>query len=614
MKRNIFLFLCLLYSLNSFSQIEISKEIQDFNGKPYYIHEVLQGQTVYSIAKKYGVTTDAVFEVNTFARDGIKTGQFLRIPYSGPAVSTTPITTTENPISEHKPDTIYLLTFVADEDLLIFQLSRRFNIEITDIINFNPDFAGKEIIRKNDIARLPLKSDDLLINYLLNKPHSQVIVLISHSVGKSETLYSISREYGCSVGELMSFNPGLDENIKPNQIIWVTAKEQFKFETATDQIPQPDCHVVKEKRHYNVALLVPFQLDKAGAIKIDSDPKKNLGKSFTSFDYIHFYEGFLLGLNNIDFNNATIKIHVYDVSGGDEKIGTLISRGVLDVDLIIGPFMRKPLEKLNEWSAKNNVKVFDLYLPDEIDYSLENPNLLSAIPSISEQLKGVLDYIKDFDSNKNVIVVYNENNNEKILADKIRDFQSKGLEFDIRFVSYGASGMSGLVKELNMDKNNVIISFTNNEVFLNNFLRSLFDNAEKYTITLFGLPSWLRFESIDLRYMNHFNTHFFSSQFVDYNNEHVKTFVSTFQQTYLTDPNRLAFLGYDIALYSLGLMTQYGRDFAYCTSNYSPQLLSTQFQFERQDETSQLQNVHVCIFEIIEYQLFDSRRTIQPQE
>ena len=611
MKRNFVLLFFLCLGLSGYSQIEISKEIQEFNGKNYYIHEVKQGQTVYSIAKAYGVTTDAVFDVNTFAREGIKPGQLLRIPYSGPDISKPE---PSQGTTRHIADTMYLLTFVADEDILISQLSRRFRIEIADIIKYNPSYSGKEIIRKNEIAKLPLKSADLLINYLLNKPHSQVIVLVTHLVNKSETLYSIAREYGCSVSELLSFNPGLDEKIKPEQTIWVIAKEQFQLQKMTDQIPQPDCVVIDKKQHYNVALLIPFQLDKAGSIQIHSEAKRNLGRSFPSFDYIHFYEGFLLVLNNANLNNATIKIHVYDVSGGDEKISTLISRGVLDVDLIIGPFMRKPLEKLNEWSAKNNVKVFDLYLPDEIDYSLENPNLLSAIPSISEQLKGMLNYIKDFDNNKNVIVVYNENNNEKILADKIRDFHSEGLGFDIQFLSYGTSGMSGLVKQLSMDKNNVIISFSNNEVFLNNFLRALFDNAEKFPITLFGLPSWLRFESIDLRYMNHFNTHFFSSQFVDYNNEHVKSFVNTFQQTYLTDPNRLAFLGYDIDVYSLGLLSHYGKDFTYCTNEYSPQLLSTKFQFERQEEKGQLQNMHVSIYEIIEYQLFDSRRTLQTKD
>ncbi len=608
MKRILLLFLVFIGSTAAICQVEVHKstEIEIYNGKPYYVHVVLKGQTVYSIAKAYGVTTDQVFEANTFAREGIKIGQFLRIPAPDNAVVQNTETPTE--ITETR-DTIYLLTYIAEETISLEQLAQQFKMTVTEIMGYNDHLSDKQFLYSSELARLPVQSFDVLIEYLQSKQHAQVIILHTHAVKKGETLSSIGREYGCSVNELKMFNPGTQEKLKPNMILWVPSKEFFSFESFLNQPQVYDCVKISEKKHYNVALLVPLNLHLVSSIKIDSDRKKNLNKHFRSFDYIHFYEGFMLALNTIDFNGATITLNIYDVDDGSEKINNLISRGVLDVDLIIGPFKKEPLEVLDKWSEDKNIHIVDLYLPSEIDYGLENTKIISAIPSVSEQLNGMIQYIMNVPLDKNVIVVYNENNNEKQLADKIRDIHTENPDYEIQFLQYNSSGMNGLVSLLSHDKQNFIVNFTNNEVFLNNFLRSLFDNAEKYPITLFGLPGWLRFESIDLRYLNHFNTHFFSSQFVDYSRPEVQSFVSDFQKAYLTDPNRLGFLGYDVAKYFLGLLTTYGNSFPWCTESYSSDLLSTGFLFERQTETQQFQNMHVSIFEIIEYELLNVRRT-----
>ncbi len=608
MKKIFWLFCLIILSESVFAQIiiEKSQETELYNGKHYYIHTIEAGQTVYSIAKAYDVTADEVLLINTFAREGIKPGQLLRIPV--PETFKAEEETQQQSDVVTDSDTLYLLTYVADEDLLLTQLTARFKIGLSELYKYNPDFRKKEIVRKNDILRLPVISLDEILGYLTTKPQAQVLVLTSHQVRKGETLFAIGRKYGCSVSEIFSFNPEIEEKLKEGQKLWVPAQEQRISIHTSPPVPTSDCIKISEKRHYNVALLVPFYLEHSGSIVIDSQTRREQRKSFRSFGYIQFYEGFLLAINKMDFNNATISLKVYDISDNEDKINSLISRGLLDVDMIIGPFMRKPLEILNEWSQKNNVKILDIYLPNEVDYSLQNPNVMSAIPSISEQLEGILKYIKDFQTNKNVIVVYNANNNEQLLADKIKDLQHESLGYTVQFLPYGSGGITELVKMLHKEKNNIILNFTTNEVFLNNFLRSLFDYAETYPLTLFGIPSWLRFESIDLRYLNHFNTHFFSSQFVDYSSVGVNDFVREFQNTYLTDPSRLAFLGHDVAVYSLGLLTQFGTDFPYCVEHYTPELLSTGFVMERQKNNGQLQNIHVSIFEIIDFELFDSRR------
>jgi LysM repeat protein len=62
--------------------IEISNEKIVSNNKVYYMHQVLKGQTLYSIAKAYKVTILDIDRENVIPPSGIRAGQVLKIPAS----------------------------------------------------------------------------------------------------------------------------------------------------------------------------------------------------------------------------------------------------------------------------------------------------------------------------------------------------------------------------------------------------------------------------------------------------------------------------------------------------------------------------------------------------
>src|ERR1700753_2293036 len=62
----------------------ISKNTQVINGKKYYIHKVEKGQSLYGIAKIYGLDLNTLIVENPEAIDGIKSGQELKIPAEKP--------------------------------------------------------------------------------------------------------------------------------------------------------------------------------------------------------------------------------------------------------------------------------------------------------------------------------------------------------------------------------------------------------------------------------------------------------------------------------------------------------------------------------------------------
>lgn len=60
--------------------IRLARERIMYNGKPYYMHEVLKGQTLYSIARAYRVTILDIDRENAIPAGGLQAGQVLRIP------------------------------------------------------------------------------------------------------------------------------------------------------------------------------------------------------------------------------------------------------------------------------------------------------------------------------------------------------------------------------------------------------------------------------------------------------------------------------------------------------------------------------------------------------
>ncbi len=66
-------------SFNSAPADSIGKEI--INGKVFVLHRVELKETLYGISKRYGTTVDAILQQNPTADGGLEIGQILKVPY-----------------------------------------------------------------------------------------------------------------------------------------------------------------------------------------------------------------------------------------------------------------------------------------------------------------------------------------------------------------------------------------------------------------------------------------------------------------------------------------------------------------------------------------------------
>jgi LysM repeat protein len=76
----IILFLLGGYYLQAMSPVD-SIRLEERKGNYFIIHQVDAGETVFSIARRYGVDSKTVVKINRIRNNDIQSGQFLEIPY-----------------------------------------------------------------------------------------------------------------------------------------------------------------------------------------------------------------------------------------------------------------------------------------------------------------------------------------------------------------------------------------------------------------------------------------------------------------------------------------------------------------------------------------------------
>lgn len=147
----VFLFSVFL-SLAAFSQtveIEKSTRIEKHNGKEYYIHTVVKGQTLYSISKAYNVLISEIIFENPAAIDGIKPNMELKISVASNSLNS--VTQNEKAIEisgKHRIHTV-------EKGQTVYSISKMYNITVEELKRANPDMG--EAISIGQKLRIPVE-------------------------------------------------------------------------------------------------------------------------------------------------------------------------------------------------------------------------------------------------------------------------------------------------------------------------------------------------------------------------------------------------------------------------------------------------------------------------
>jgi len=121
----------MFFSINGYSKSQDSIGNKMVNGNRYVMHKITKGEGVYSISKKYGVPSNAIFEANPGSEKGIKIDQVLLIPRGKGMAANTQTAPKSNTVTEtaktHKVVKGNTLSSIAKQYNLTLQEIKQIN-------------------------------------------------------------------------------------------------------------------------------------------------------------------------------------------------------------------------------------------------------------------------------------------------------------------------------------------------------------------------------------------------------------------------------------------------------------------------------------------------------
>ena len=601
-----FISLVLSTGTTSFCQdviVERSGDKVILDGDIYYIHNVKQGETVYSICRAYNTTPKQLSKDNPSLILGLKAGMVLKISES-PNFSEEPIQDTGK---------YYYHSIEVGET--IYSVSRLYTVEVEDILELNPDL---------DVSDIALGTV-IIVPRIEFQPQRQEFFApdrkyFYYKVREGETFYSISKSFRIGLRSLKRANRDIfDQELATGAWIKIPRTrrtEEFFAETRPDTLILPEepveiCEIEMPLYFDNsvkLGLMLPFYLDENDEREyIDSSKMNDFGKPIyktirrgkswiypRSYRFIEFYEGALLAVDSLRKRGLNVDLYTFDTGQNHEKVREVIEMGFLDdLDLIIGPVYSMNLEVLSSYIDELKIPVVSPFV--QSDSLLEkNPYLFQVRPS--HMVEGeIISQLVSYNHGKNIVLVHAQ---DSIKLSWIEQFRCTLLDSLSQFeplkdvvlkevifseIRQRHDTINEIGDALLSDKKNVVIVLSEKETFVSPVLGKLNELAKEYDVQVIGFPEWQKFRNIELDYYHDIGIYICSSYYLNYENKNIKKFLLSYRKKFRTEPVPFSFAwnGYDITYYFLSGIATYEDKFMNCFQYHNPEMLVSDFKFKR---------------------------------
>jgi len=310
--------------------------------------------------------------------------------------------------------------------------------------------------------------------------------------------------------------------------------------------------VVNTSGQYDIAVLLPF---KANSYINASSPDSIELKTLRAIEY---FEGIIIALDQLGKIGANFNVYVYDTENSESVTRSLT--GQLDSfgpDLIIGPIYNKPLRIIADYAKDRGVPMVNPLSPSK-NITKDNRFFIYSNPPIESHVTGIYNFLNETNPYANVKVLCRSTSKEMDLANV---FTTLANSTGMNASTISVSGEVKLDNYLSAVSENIFVVTSFNEVFVNETLRRLNILAQQYQITVYGMPNWLKFETLNLEYLENLNYHFSSDFYVDEFNDTHSGFLSYYRARFQTNPTEYAYKGFDAMLYFGRQLVQEGTEF-----------------------------------------------------
>lgn len=534
MKKIAFLFIALVMA--------IAVNAQSVTAQKY---EVQSGETLYSIARKYNVTVASLLQLNPgLDADHIMAGQRLNVPSSGQAVPANGVPSTgQSPVQQQ----------VLQQVRKQVQEQRQQGVEIPSTPN---------------------------------RPRYKTL----HEVKKKETLYSISRQYGVTVDQLVDANPDLKKGkLKKGSVLNIpySTEENTQYQAEQRHIQEEESKPkVTMYSTLKVAVILPFSQG-GDKMTVESQKMTNL------------YQGFLLSVDSLKQHGYNVEVFAYDEVSPTTTIGAIMQRPEMkEMQLIVGPMRQWNMRTVADFAHQNSITHV---VPLSNDATLVNEHPTTFQMNVPGTLlyQQVYNRFTLIHKEHNIIFVDVEDKgtNPSYISDFKKDLEGKGIQFS----TASAADFSTVRGALKAGANNVVIPTSSSSAAFETICKKLdgLNLTTEYNVQLFGFPEWQMLEAKHSKHMAKYHCQFFTSFYSNGAAARTQQFNARFhrwfnQNQYNSFP-KYGEMGYDLGAYFLKGLHDFGSAFYENLHNFSYMSLEFPMAFEKKNTWSGYQNKALLI-------------------
>jgi LysM repeat protein/ABC-type branched-subunit amino acid transport system substrate-binding protein len=569
--RNLILsFFCIVCIGTIFSQEIYPTEVRE--GKKYFVHQVIAGNTLYGLQKTYGVEVKELIAVNPTLASGLKLNTVVFIPI--------PATATVDHIVEKK-ETVYSISkkyFVSQNLLLKYNpgidkslaKGQTIKIPIGEVDGSTPVNSPGTVATKSNVESIPLiiKEDPKQIEKPIEKPidtkelkdakDAKVSVvpaftvsftdsIIDYTVKPKETLYSIAKRFMVTGEEIRKTNNLSKDKLSEGQTIKIILKKENIKPVEIRKIdPRPENIIDEElifpnKSRFKIAYLLPFFLDKVPTGKLDvAGIKENA---------TDFWMGAQLALDSLNKRGLNADVNVYDIANDSASIMAVLNKTEMkDVDLVIGPLFSENSKLIAEWCKAKGIRML---APVQSSTAVieKNKYINLGVASDITQYSHLAEYTAKTHLKENVILVSLGNKKEEDLLATFKTIFNSNLaskSYNSKIIETNLEGLGALIKK---DVNNVIVFVSKDKTSalkVLNVLNKISAKAGSRKITLIAPREWGNLEDFDGEFKEKHSYTCVSPNNFSYEDPIVKQTLRQYRNKYQADLTKFSAQGFDI--------------------------------------------------------------------
>ncbi len=375
-----------------------------------------------------------------------------------------------------------------------------------------------------------------------------------HFVQPGETIYALARNFQTTAGDIMSANPELysNQSLAIHQRVLIpreTIQTTISGATTTIATPNETEVEITNKEAIRMTLLLPFFLDKQAQAAEGTVSQKNMIYE-GSIQFIEYYEGALLALDSLKKLGISVNLEV--IESNSDSTSTNINKIKTKNDLIIGPVFQKTFPGAANFAKRNAIPI--VYPLSSENINTSNPYVIQINTPQYYRFRAMVDNIVSNNENSHVCIVYNSENEKKTLQQckgAFNEFKERlnAKRITVEEIYYPTGGSSAIDKALVKKEKTIIVVLSKQQAFANNIVTKLFQASKTNNIELWGLPQWERYENIELDFLYDLHFKLVSYGEINYKSPRVNSFITSYRNTYNSEPSKFSFQGFDQMMY-----------------------------------------------------------------